>query len=82
MDKILKVYGEGVISKVTFVLSLRQRVPTKLIKIIASRALGELDRIICVWVRIGRSRSSEAFNGQPAFSPEFRLCSTKLLTEE
>lgn len=40
MDKILKVYGEGVISKVTFVLSLRQRVPTKLREIIAPRALG------------------------------------------
>ena len=40
MDKILKVYGEGVISKVTFVLSLRQRVPTKLRKIVAPGAFG------------------------------------------
>ena len=40
MDKILKVYGEGVISKVAFVLSLRQRVPTNLRKIVAPGAFG------------------------------------------
>ena len=38
MDKILKVYGEGIISKVTFVLSLRQSVPTKLRNIVAPGA--------------------------------------------